>query len=230
MRGLYAIADVGTLRARRLEPLAFCEAVLSAPLAALQLRAKDATPRETLALLREIAPMCRRLSVPLVANDRPDWAKLAGCDMVHVGQEDMPIDRVRRLVPGLGVGVSTHNREQLESALAARPSYVAFGPVFDTTSKRDPDPVVGVALLREAYGRAVAARIPLVAIGGITRENAPSLVAATDAVAVIGELLPPSTVDGERLSTSETLYEVAARAHALSQLFGPEPALATGSR
>jgi thiamine-phosphate pyrophosphorylase len=230
MRGLYAIADVGTLRARRLEPVAFCEAVLSAPLAALQLRAKDATPRETLALLRAIAPMCRRSSVPLVANDRPDWAKLAGCDMVHVGQDDMPIERVRRLVPGLGVGVSTHNREQLDAALGARPSYVAFGPVFETTSKRNPDPVTGVVELREAYRRAVAARTPLVAIGGITRENAPSLLGATDAVAVIGELLPPPTVDGERLSTSETLYEVAARAHALSQLFGPEPVLATGSR
>jgi thiamine-phosphate pyrophosphorylase len=230
MRGLYAIADVGTLRARRLEPVAFCEAVLSAPLAALQLRAKDATARETLALLRAIAPMCRRLSVPIVANDRPDWAKLAGCDMVHVGQDDMPIERVRRLVPGLGVGVSTHNRAQLDSALATRPSYVAFGPVFETTTKRDPDPVTGLHELREAYRRAVAARTPLVAIGGITRANAPSLVGAADALAVIGELLPPLAVDGERLSTSETLYEVAARAHALSQIFGPPPALATGSR
>ncbi len=225
MRGLYAIVDVGALKARGLDPIAFAEAVLSARLAALQLRAKDAPPRDTLALLRELAPMCHRLSVPLVANDRPDWAVLAGCDMVHIGQTDMPIDRVRRLVPGIGVGVSTHDIAQLDAALAARPSYVAFGPVFDTATKVDPDPVVGASGLREAYKRARAAGIPLVAIGGITRDRARGLVGAADAVAVIGDLIPPTIVGEQRYSNGDALHEVAARARVLSALFETEPVL-----
>src|SRR5579859_5956851 len=113
MRGLYAIADVGTLAARQLDPLAFAEAVLTVRPAAVQLRAKNAPARETLALLRALAPMCHRVGVPLVANDRADFALLAGCDLVHVGQEDMPVERVRRLAPGIGVGLSTHTLEQL---------------------------------------------------------------------------------------------------------------------
>src|SRR6516164_1745367 len=164
MRGLYAIADVDTLDARGLDPVAFADAVLRASPAALQLRAKGVPAREALALLRELAPMCHRAGVPLVANDRPDLAILAGCDAVHVGQSDMPIDRVRRIAPGLGVGVSTHDLDQLDAALAARPLYVAYGPVFETTTKTNPDPVVGVGALRAARAHAVAAGVPLVGI------------------------------------------------------------------
>src|SRR5580692_9277912 len=112
MRGLYAIVDAGALDVRGLDPLAFAEAVLSVSPAALQLRAKNVSARETLALLRALAPMCHRSGVLLVANDRPDLALMAGCDLVHVGQDDMPIERVRRIAPGLGVGISTHTLEQ----------------------------------------------------------------------------------------------------------------------
>src|SRR5579883_2868346 len=101
MRGLYAIADLAALAARRIDPLAFADAVLAARPAALQLRAKEAPPRDTLALLRALAPRCHGAGVPLVANDRPDLAVLAGCDAVHVGQDDMPVDRVLRIAPGL---------------------------------------------------------------------------------------------------------------------------------
>src|SRR5580700_10575177 len=163
MRGLYAIVDAAALEACGIEIIAFAEAVLSAPLAALQLRAKDVSARQALTLLRELAPMCRRAGVSLVANDRPDLAVLAGCDLVHVGQDDMPIERIRRIAPGLGVGVSTHTIEQLDAALTARPAYVAFGPVFETTTKVNPEPCVGVGGLRTAYARARAAGIPLVA-------------------------------------------------------------------
>jgi thiamine-phosphate pyrophosphorylase len=223
MRGLYAIVDLGTLAARRLDPVAFGDAVLRARPAALQLRAKDAPARETLALLRMLAPMCHRAGVPLVANDRPDLALFAGCDLVHVGQTDMPIERVRRIAPRLGVGVSTHTLEQLDAALAARPAYVAFGPVFATTTKANPDPVVGVEGLAAASARAVAAGVPLVAIGGITRENVGSLVGLAQAVAVVSDLVP--TVTG-----SDTLHEVTSRAHAFQQLLGSEPPLARAAR
>jgi thiamine-phosphate pyrophosphorylase len=219
MRGLYAILDLSTLSSRGLDPVAFAGAVLRVRPAALQLRAKETPSREVLTLLRELAPMCHALGVPLVANDRPDLAVIAGCDMVHVGQTDMPIDRVRRIAPGLRVGVSTHTREQLADALAARPDYVAFGPVFETTTKRNPDPVVGVEGVRMAHAMAAAAGVPLVGIGGITFERARALVGLVDAVAVVSDLLP--TVAG-----GDTLREVRARAQALQDRLCPPPALA----
>jgi thiamine-phosphate pyrophosphorylase len=221
MRGLYAIVDASALEAHGIEVIAFAEAVLSAPLAALQLRAKDVSARQALALLRELAPMCHRAGVPLVANDRPDLAVLAGCDMVHVGQDDMPIDRVRRIAPGLRVGVSTHTPEQLADALAARPDYVAFGPVFATSTKKDPAPVVGVDALRAAHARALAAGIPLVAIGGITAERAAAIVHDAEAIAVIAALVPPSAGADPRRSAAEGLAEVASRAQRLAGLLAP---------
>jgi thiamine-phosphate pyrophosphorylase len=230
MRGLYAIVDVDSLDARRLDPVAFAEAVLRAGPAALQLRAKNVPPREALALLRALAPMCHRVGVPLVANDRPDLAIFAGCDLAHVGQTDMPVDRVRRLAPGLGIGVSTHTMEQLDAALSMRPAYVAFGPVFETSTKRHPDPVVGVAAVRSAHARARAAGVPLVAIGGITRERARELVGFVEAVAVVAGLLPPMVVSDAPPSAGEVLREVTVRARAYADLFAPEPSAVVGAR
>ncbi len=196
MRGLYAIVDTRALRARGLHPIAFAEAVLVARPAVLQLRAKDSSPREFLALLRAISPLCREAGVPFVANDRVDLAALAACCIVHLGQEDLAIERVRRIAPGLQVGLSTHNPEQLARALDAAPAYVAYGPVFPTASKVNPDPTVGIAGLREAAVAARRARVPLVAIGGITLESAHDVAQIADAAAVIGDLLPARDGDG----------------------------------
>jgi thiamine-phosphate pyrophosphorylase len=143
--------------------------------------------------------------------------------MVHVGQTDMPVDRVHRIAPGLGVGVSTHTLPQLDDALAARPSYVAFGPVFETSSKHQPDPVVGLAALQAAVARAAAAGVPLVAIGGVTRERARKLVGLVDAVAVIADLVPP-------VAGADFARETTARALAFQQLFTPEPRVAEAGR
>jgi thiamine-phosphate pyrophosphorylase len=225
MRGLYAIVDLSRLEAQEIAPIPFVQALLLARPAAIQLRAKQAPPRDALSLLRALAPLCHAVSVPLVVNDRPDWAILAGCDMVHVGQSDIPIDEVRRLAPRVGIGVSTHSLEQLDSALLARPTYVAYGPVFDTRSKPNPDPVVGPSGLREAFRRASLVGVPLVAIGGITAANARALVGIADAVAAIGELLPPSFVSG-RESRKMALGEVTARARAMSEMFGGGPSQA----
>jgi thiamine-phosphate pyrophosphorylase len=223
MRGLYAIVDVGCLDARGLDPVAFADAVLQAAPAAIQLRAKNLVSREALALLRELAPMCHRAGVPLVVNDRPDLAIFTGCDLAHVGQTDMPIDQVRRLAPGLGVGVSTHTMAQLDTALAARPAYVAFGPVFETSTKAHADPVVGVGAVRMAHRRALAAGIALVAIGGITPTRARELVGLVEAVAVISGLLPSVVLRGGAPPVAEMLREVTARARAYKELIAPEP-------
>jgi thiamine-phosphate pyrophosphorylase len=90
MRGLYAIVDTRTLRARAIDVVAFSRAVLAARPAALQLRAKSEPPRELLALLRVLSPLCREAGVPFVVNDRPELAALAGCDYAHLGQDDLP--------------------------------------------------------------------------------------------------------------------------------------------
>ena len=210
MRGLYAIVDTKLLATRKTEPVAYARAILAARPAALQLRAKDWPAREILRLLRALGPLCRNAGVPLVANDRADLAALAGCDVVHIGQEDLPFDLVHRIAPQLGVGISTHDAAQLDRALASRPSYVAYGPVFPTASKANPDPVVGIDGLRDASVTARRAGIPLVAIGGITLSAARDLAPLADACAVIGDLFPEGA----------TLSDVSERARQFHHLLG----------
>ncbi|HYQ01044.1 MAG TPA: thiamine phosphate synthase [Polyangiaceae bacterium] len=193
MRGLYPIVDVDSLRELGAPPravVAFAERVLLARPALLQLRAKHLGARDTLELLRALQPLCAESGARLIANDRPDLAVLAQCDGVHIGQEDLPLPLVRTLAPGLLVGVSTHNLEQLTAALAERPDYVAFGPVFATASKERPDPSVGLALLAEAHAAAQRAGIPLVAIGGINLERATQIAERAELGAVIAALQP----------------------------------------
>ena len=118
MKGLYAIVDTNLLARRQTDPITYARALLEARPAALQLRAKDVPARDVLCMLRALGAMCRHAGVPLVANDRADLAALAGCDSVHIGQEDLPFELVQRLTPQLSVGISTHDPVQLERALA----------------------------------------------------------------------------------------------------------------
>ncbi len=203
MRGLYPIVDVDALKRHGLAIVAFAERVLAAKPALLQLRAKHETSRDTLELLRALRPLCTAAGTLLFANDRADLAQLAACDGVHVGQGDLSVAEVRALAPALKVGVSTHDLAELESALAARPDYVAFGPIFTTQSKSNPEPVVGLAGLEQAARLAASNALPLVAIGGITLETAPAIAAHGALAAVIAGLIP----------ASNALSDVAARAH-----------------
>lgn len=194
MRGLYAIIDVTTLAKRGLPVVDFARAVVAAKPAAMQLRAKEATPSETLAFLREMLPICKEGGVPLFANDRVDLAMLAGCDGVHVGQSDLPLPVVRRMAKGLRVGISTHDLEQVDRAIVEDPDYIAFGPVYSTRSKVNPDPVVGL----EAVARVVEkSPVPVVAIGGIDLERAKEVGRVCPMAAVIGALLPDGLEDGD---------------------------------
>jgi len=193
MRGLYPIVDLDSLREFGSSPqaiVAFAERVLLARPPVLQLRAKHAGARDTLELLRALRPLCSEFGTRLFANDRADLAVLAQCDGVHVGQQDLPLPVVRKLAPGLLIGVSTHNLEQLERALGDRPDYVAFGPVYATASKELADPSVGLSLLAQAHAAAVRADIPLVAIGGINLERAQQVAEHAELAAVIAALQP----------------------------------------
>jgi thiamine-phosphate pyrophosphorylase len=126
-------------------------------------------------------------------NDRLDVALIAGADMVHVGQEDLPLQDVRRVLDHvldqmtaggrrLAVGVSTHSLAQARAAVEGGADYLGFGPVFATSSKLRPDPVVGIAGLREVVA---AVPLPVVAIGGITRRELAQVVATGAAAAAV---------------------------------------------
>jgi thiamine-phosphate pyrophosphorylase len=182
----------------------FAEAVLTARPALLQLRAKHQAPKTVLALLEALAPRCRAAGTELFANDRPDLALLAGASGVHVGQDDLPLEAVRRLPGSLRVGVSTHNEAQLAAALAQAPDYVAFGPIFGTLSKERADPALGLGAVAGAAELASKAGIPLVVIGGLTLGVAPELGKCGVMAAVISDLL----ADGD------TAEAIAARAQA----------------
>jgi thiamine-phosphate pyrophosphorylase len=157
----------------------------------LQLRAKDAPGGWFLETAAAIVAMAHRQGARVIVNDRADIALLSGADGVHVGQEDLDAHRVRGLVgPAAIVGLSTHTPAQLDAALEGPVDYVAIGPVFGTTTKATGYDSLGL----EAVGRAAATASrrgrPLVAIGGITLETAPSVLrAGASAVAVITDLV-----------------------------------------
>jgi thiamine-phosphate pyrophosphorylase len=154
----------------------------------LQYRDKAASPRDLLKTCRELVSSLKPYGSSLVVNDRPDIAVLAGAAGVHVGQEDLEPEKARGVVGGdMWIGASTHNLEQFQAAAASSADYIAIGPIFPTTSKVNPDPVVGLELIREA--RSLTNK-PIVAIGGITLERAASVIGAgADSVAVIRDVL-----------------------------------------
>jgi len=158
----------------------------------IQYRNKSGNARVMLEQARELRRHSRaRVPAPhvrLIMNDRADLCLAAEFDGVHVGQEDLSPESVRGIIgPDRWLGVSTHNPEQMREADLTSADYLAIGPVFSTSNKERPDPVVGLEGVRRA--RALT-RKPLVAIGGITRENAAAVIeAGADSVAVISDLL-----------------------------------------
>ncbi|MFO0561924.1 MAG: thiamine phosphate synthase [Polyangiales bacterium] len=209
--GLYAIVDADALAGA--DPLAFADVLLeSAPLFALQLRAKRWSARQIIVVARALAQRCARAGVPFVVNDRADLAVIAGAHALHVGQEDLSVLDARRIAGASLIGVSTHDLAQLDEALALAPDYVAFGPVFETRSKEAPDPTVGLALLERACERARAAAVPLVAIGGITVDNAASVRAAgASSGAVIGALASRANDPRALASLARSLHDALSR-------------------
>jgi thiamine-phosphate pyrophosphorylase len=165
----------------------FARAMQAAGVNWLQYRNKSGNSRQMLAHARELR---RALGADftLIMNDRTDLAMAAGFDGIHVGQDDLPVESVRRIVgPDMIIGTSTHNPEQLRVAAQTDADYLAIGPVFATASKVNPDPVVGREGVRLA--RSLTTK-PLVAIGGITRANSRSVLeAGADSVAVISDLV-----------------------------------------
>jgi thiamine-phosphate pyrophosphorylase len=193
---LYPIIDRETLAARGIALQAFARELCDAGVTLLQYRDKVGGPQEVLRATAEIAAVFEGSGATLILNDRADLAALAGWG-VHVGQGDLSPADARAVVAAHPcaknahewgtqiVGVSTHTEEQVLEADASEADYIAVGPVFTTSTKLNAEPVVGLEGVRRT-------RKPIVAIGGITLENARSVIdAGADSVAVIGGLFVP---------------------------------------
>jgi thiamine-phosphate pyrophosphorylase len=188
---LYAIIDAGL---RKTSELAFAEMLAQSGVEILQYRNKNASSRDLFNVCSMLAREWPRLasgpgkSPRFVVNDRADIAALVNAGGVHVGQTDLGVEQAREFVgPQRWVGISTHNLEQVTAADRTSADYIAFGPIFATTTKANPDPVVGLELLAQARGLTAK---PLVAIGGITLERAESVYrAGADSLAVTRDLL-----------------------------------------
>ena len=183
---LYPITDCQLSNCRHEE---IVQMMLAGGARLIQLRDKDASARELLDAARTCLPLTQAAGARLIINDRVDVALTSGADGVHLGQEDLSVEEARDI---LGedkiIGVSTHSLEQFKAALETSANYIAVGPVFQTKTKENADPVVGLELVRQA--KALADR-PLVAIGGITVERAAEVIAAgADSIAVISALYP----------------------------------------
>ena len=184
----YPILDVDVVASRRLDPLTVLDAWLDAGVRLFQLRAKQMDSGAFLDLADLCARAARLAGAVFIVNDRVDVARLSGAAGVHLGQDDLRPDGARVLLPAPAlVGWSTHNDAQVREALTLPIDYLAIGPVFDTSSKLRPDPVVGLDGVRRAA--ALAGGRPVVAIGGITIETAAAVLAAgASSIALIGDV------------------------------------------
>lgn len=184
---LNAIVDAEAAIAAGWSPLDLARAYLAGGARFLQVRAKKYAGAALLDLAAALVAAAKSHGAVVIVNDRADVARLAHADGVHLGQEDLSPQAARAILgPGAIIGRSTHSVTQLEAAATEPVDYVAVGPVFTTATKETGYDAVGLELIR----RAAAGQRPVVAIGGVTLENAPRVVSAGAAsVAVISDLL-----------------------------------------
>lgn len=172
----------------------------------IQLRDKQAAPRDFYREAAAALQVARAHHARLIINDRVDIALALKADGAHLGQTDIPAAAARRLLGNEAIiGFSTHNPEQARLASEFPVDYLAFGPIFQTSTKENPDPVTGLLRLQEIG--IIKGRLPLVAIGGITLANASETFnAGADSVAVIAQLIADPTKIAENMSKMLTLF------------------------
>jgi len=182
----------------------------------IQLRDKHAAPREFYRSAAAALQVARAHNARLIINDRVDIALALKADGVHLGQTDLPVEVARSLLgKDAIIGFSTHNTQQAQLATSKPVDYIAFGPVFPTSTKQNPDPVAGLVALREV--RAITRSLPLVAIGGITFANLLEAVdAGADSLAVIGALVADPVKIAENTKTMLALASSWANNRSLS--------------
>lgn len=200
----YPILDTGTLERRRCPVETAARALIEGGVQILQFRHKGHISRALFEQAEHLAVLCGERGIVFIVNDRTDLAVLFRAG-VHLGQEDLPPAEARRLLgPAPVIGFSTHNETQLRAAADEPVNYVALGPIFGTATKERPDPVLGLAELARLRP---LSPLPMVAIGGITRQNASSVLeAGADSVAVVADLYPETcTYDTLRARVAEWL-------------------------
>lgn len=180
---LYAMVDTSGGH----EPVALARQLLDSGARILQLRLKDYSSRDLLAIATTVSCLCRDRGALFIVNDRADIAKLAGADGVHVGQDDLPLAAARAIAGDrMFVGVSTHTVEQARAAEAGGAGYIGFGAIYSGGLKNVAN-AQGLDRLRTVRA---AVKLPIVAIGGITETTVPDVLAAgADAVAIITDIV-----------------------------------------
>ena len=183
---VYPITDTGLSGLSHAEQV---DRLIAGGATLIQLRDKHAAPRDFYRQAEAALQIAREHNVRLIINDRVDVALALGADGVHLGQTDMTVEAARRLLgQRVILGISTHNLAQAEMAANMPVDYVAFGPIFKTSTKENPDPIAGLDALRAV--RTIAGALPVVAIGGITLANTEEVwKAGADAVSSIRALV-----------------------------------------
>jgi thiamine-phosphate pyrophosphorylase len=202
----YPILDTSVLAARGCAAVSAGRTLIEAGVKILQYRHKDDWRQANFDEAAQLSEFCQSMGVLFVLNDRADFARLLK-SALHVGQSDLSPVAARGIVRDEVIGFSTHNAEQLALGNAEPVEYLSLGPIFETTSKLRPDPVVGVEGLRTLRP---LTKKPLVAIGGITLANSAEVLSAgADALAVISGFLPKAGGQGElKRLTAQWLKQV----------------------
>ncbi len=189
-RRLYGILDMGYVVPS--ETARIATEMLEGGVEILQLRAKDYEPEQILELALPLVSICKSFGVPLIINDHPEVVVKSGADGLHVGQDDIHVEKARELIgPGKIVGLSTHSPLQAKAALDEKPDYIGFGPLFSTPTK--PDYVsIGTARIKEAHD---LVNLPIFCIGGIKLENLPEVLSAgAMRVAIVSGILKATNI------------------------------------
>ncbi len=206
---LYAIMDASLLRGSE---LAFAEMMAESGVELVQYRNKKSSSRFLFEVSRNLARFLHSRGVRYIVNDRPDIAALVEAGGVHVGQDDLGVEEARAICgTQRWVGVSTHTLEQVQQADKTSADYIAVGPIFPTSTKENPEEVVGLDFIRRARYRT---HKPLVAIGGITLEHAPAVFrAGADSAAVARDLLCAADPGARARQFLERTVQVPGEAH-----------------
>jgi thiamine-phosphate diphosphorylase len=207
LEGYYAILDVKGTSADISSLVRHADRLLAAGPCCLQLRGKDLPIATVCELGHALRARCDQSGIPLCLNDRLDVALAVNADIIHLGQGDLPLGEVVRLrarwgLANVRVGISASDLRQATEAEAAGADYIGFGPVFPTQTKLDASPASGLETLRQV---ALALRVPVVAIGGITLDNVDSVAqagaAAAAAIAAVDQA-PDPTAAGRRIAAA----------------------------
>jgi thiamine-phosphate pyrophosphorylase len=190
----YGIIDTRFSKKNHIE---ICRELINGDIKIIQLREKELKDKELLKIARKLSQICKDNEVLFIVNDRVDIAYLSDASGVHIGQDDLEINDVKKIIGFKKIiGKSTHNLEQVREAFEKKPDYIGFGPIFSTKSKENPDPVVGIENLKKV--KEEYPQFPVVAIGGINISNINNVVSCRpDMISVMSGFISKNHISEE---------------------------------